>query len=71
MSVFAAECQRFYGRVLTGVVAHFCDEYDGLPNDETCGAQFWSVCGCMWTPEESCRDYARRVLRAKKAGTER
>lgn len=34
------------GKVLTGKFRHWCDEWDGLPIDETCPE--WS-CGCFPT----------------------
>ena len=37
------DCMRVRGRVLTGVHAHWCREWDGLPVDETC-SEF--PCGC-------------------------
>lgn len=31
-----ADSLRWRGRVLTGKYGHWCDDYDGLPVDETC-----------------------------------
>ena len=36
MSTFEEECFRWRGRVLKGECAHLCDDWDGLPIDETC-----------------------------------
>lgn len=30
------DCLHYWGRVLTGVDAHWCPEWDDLPIDETC-----------------------------------
>jgi hypothetical protein len=29
------DCKRWRGRVLTGFYCHWCDDWDGLPIDET------------------------------------
>jgi|SRR6185437_6398880 len=29
------ECLKYFGRVLTGELAHWCDSWDGMPIDET------------------------------------
>lgn len=33
---WADECIEFYGRILNGKKAHWCNDFDGLPIDETC-----------------------------------
>jgi hypothetical protein len=38
------DCQKWRGRVLTGWASHWCDEWDGLPIDET--TPEWP-CGCF------------------------
>ena len=40
------ECRRWWGRVLVGKHVHWCREWDGLPLDETCGAE-WECCTCI------------------------
>lgn len=30
------DCATWHGRVLTGRLAHWCSDWDGLPMDETC-----------------------------------
>ena len=36
MTEFEEDCLPFWGKVLTGKYRHYCDEFDGLPIDETC-----------------------------------
>jgi len=36
MTEFEQDCLPFWGKVLTGKYRHYCDEFDGLPIDETC-----------------------------------
>lgn len=43
------DCQRWWGQLLTGVFAHWCECWDELPVDETCLAEF-SCCTC-WHKE--------------------
>lgn len=38
------DCVGYRGRVLTGVGAHWCPDWDGLPIDETCAE--WEACAC-------------------------
>ena len=40
------DCLTYRGEVLSGVVAHFCFDWDGLPIDETCIE--WP-CGCRFS----------------------
>lgn len=47
---FKADCLHWRGRVLTGAHAHWCDDYDGLPVDET-------------TPEWPCSCYKELPMR--------
>jgi hypothetical protein len=42
------DCLRWRGRVLTGKYKHWCNEWDGLPVDET--TPEWPTCTC-WPPE--------------------
>ena len=37
------DCQKWRGRLLTGAKGHWCDDWDGLPVDETCD-EFPCVC---------------------------
>ena len=46
---FIADCMHWRGRVLTGVFAHWCADYDELPVDEA-------------TPEWPCTCYAEPFL---------
>lgn len=39
------DCEREYGRRLTGDYAHWCPEWDDLPIDETCREFF--ACSCF------------------------
>ncbi len=36
MPEWEIDCMNYYGKVLEGEYAHWCNEYDGLPIDETC-----------------------------------
>jgi hypothetical protein len=42
-----ADCLRWRGRVLTGLYAHWCDDWDGLPIDES--SREWP-CACFRGP---------------------
>ena len=42
---FAEECFHWRGRMLTGVKAHFCYDWDGLPVDET--TEEIACCHCL------------------------
>ncbi|WP_418024987.1 hypothetical protein ACNKFW_15655 (plasmid) [Paracoccus sp. TD-10] len=47
------DCLHWRGRTLTGQHKHWCDEWDGLPVDETCPE--WP-CGCtLPQPPEDAR----------------
>lgn len=37
-------CKHWRGRLLTGTMAHYCEDWDGLPVDETCGE--FECCTC-------------------------
>lgn len=39
------DCSHHWGRTLTGEKAHYCQDWDGLPLDETCDA-VWPSCHC-------------------------
>jgi len=41
---WVADCIRWRGKVLEGEHGHWCEEWDGLPVDETC--REWP-CGCL------------------------
>jgi len=43
------ECLRWHKRILTGEKAHWCDDWDGLPVDETCTE--WP-CSCEIKPRD-------------------
>lgn len=44
MTEWEADCLEYRDRILTGVEAHWCAEWDDLPIDETCPE--WP-CGCV------------------------
>lgn len=44
MSDWEDDCLRWRGLILTGKRAHWCDDFDGLPVDDTCWEA--SVCHC-------------------------
>lgn len=47
------DCLHWRGRTLTGQHGHWCEEWDGLPVDETCPE--WP-CGCtLPQPPEDAR----------------
>lgn len=39
------DCARWRGRLLTGRFRHWCEDWDGLPVDDTCPE--WP-CACVW-----------------------
>lgn len=39
------DCNRYYGRVLNGLHAHWCPDWDFLPIDSTCEAEI-ACCTC-------------------------
>jgi len=43
------DCQRYWGRLLTGAKGHWCPEWDDLPIDETC--QEFDCCICYTEKE--------------------
>jgi hypothetical protein len=49
MDQFDRDCMRWRGKVLTGKFAHWCEEWDGLPVDET--TPEWP-CGCRFGAEK-------------------
>lgn len=51
---FAEACMRERGRVLTGAYAHCCDDWDGLPVDETTVEEF-ACCTCRVVDEHGRR----------------
>jgi hypothetical protein len=42
---WARDCQHWRGLVLVGSCAHWCNDWDGLPVDET--SDEWSSCTCL------------------------
>lgn len=48
------DCKRWHGKEMTGRFAHWCNEWDGLPTDETC--EEFAVCSCLWMPESERAD---------------
>jgi len=43
---WVADSTKFRGKVLTGRYAHWCDDFDNLPVDETC-EEFENGCTCV------------------------
>ena len=43
------DCQRWWGKLLTGTHRHWCPDWDYLPIDNTCPE--FEACTCKW--EES------------------
>ena len=41
---WVADCMKWRGEVLTGEKSHWCDDWDGLPMDETCGEYKAGTC---------------------------
>jgi len=41
-----AECLQWWGRILTGVRAHYCPTWDHLPVDETIIISEAELCSC-------------------------
>ena len=54
---FEEDCLKWRGKVLTGKKAHWCNDWDGLPIDETCD-EFQS-CHCQFPVD---REAVTRVL---------
>lgn len=54
-ALWAEDCFRWRGRLLTGVYSHWCWDWDLLPVDETCPEM--SSCGC-WTQYNEAQDEA-------------
>jgi hypothetical protein len=52
------ECLKWHGRVLTGLHAHWCWSWDGLPIDETCTE--YEACQC-YTPEQKAEVKAKNI----------
>ena len=48
LSDWEVDCLKWRGRVLTGKLAHWCYDWDGLPIDETCDEI--SGCSCRVEP---------------------
>ncbi len=48
---FGVDCMRERGRILTGLGAHYCHDWDGLTMDETCIE--WNTCTCFPHPPTS------------------
>lgn len=42
-------CMRYRGRVLRGRLAHYCDDWDGLPIEE--GDEEMQSCTCIFDPQ--------------------
>ncbi len=36
MTHWEQDCMKWRGQVLTGIHGHWCEDWDGLPVDETC-----------------------------------
>lgn len=41
---FLADCHRWRGELLIGEKRHWCNDWDGLPMDETCEHEFPCAC---------------------------
>ena len=41
------DCMKWWKRRLTGKRSHWCDDWDGLPIDETCKDEI-ACCTCTW-----------------------
>lgn len=52
------DCMKYWGRVLTGKLGHWCYDWDGLPIDETC--EEFSVCCCF--KNQSTEDEINKLL---------
>lgn len=64
-----SDCLRWRGRKLTGRLAHYCDDWDGLPVDETTPHEL-CCCACAlpehngfppWEEVERLREQALRA----------
>lgn len=54
----------WYGYVLEGEFAHWCNEFDGLPIDETCFE--FMVCGCYNNTDQAKKaEKLKNKLRAR------
>ncbi len=47
---WAEDCMQFWGRVLTGGRAHWCNDWDDLPIDDTC--EEFKCCTCYPEPDD-------------------
>lgn len=67
-STWEQECRRWRGRVLTGKLAHICDDWDGLPVDETTPHEL-CCCSCLlpekngFPPESEVERLREKALR--------
>ena len=41
------DCMKWWKRRLTGEKSHWCNDWDGLPIDETCKDEI-ACCTCTW-----------------------
>lgn len=53
---FAEDSLKWRGRVLTGVFAHWCFDWDDLPVDETTPFEF-DCCGCFSAELRAAYEY--------------
>ncbi len=58
-----SECLRWRGRVLTGQYAHLCQDWDGLPIDETC-IEWPCACASEMSEPEKVEQVAIALYRA-------
>lgn len=58
-----ADSLKWRGEVLKGRFAHWCNEWDGLPVDET--TEEFDCCGCDWGDENAAAKAAQASLREK------
>lgn len=57
------DCVHWHGEVLQGEFAHYCDDWDDLPVDETC-PEFCS-CSCEFPDWDKARAQSHREALAK------
>jgi hypothetical protein len=61
------ECLRWRGKLLDGQFRHICDDWDGLPVDETCDE--FAVCSCVYADWDNQKaDACREAIRLRLEG---
>ena len=67
------DCQHYHGKLLTGLHAHWCYEWDGLPIDETVDEYDCCICDLSGLPdlpksrEERIEELKQQIRREIKA----